>query len=64
MAVVGSGSQGSSAGGVGGGELELRGQSGGPALIHLWRREQGLLTPEGNPSHLTGVAELHGLRVA
>jgi putative molybdopterin biosynthesis protein len=25
---------------------------------------RGLLTPEGNPSHLTGVAELHGLRVA
>jgi molybdate-binding protein len=40
----------------------LRGRR--PALIHLWRREQGLLTPEGNPSHLTGVADLRGLRVA
>lgn len=40
----------------------LRGRR--PALIHLWRREQGLLTPEGNPGHVTGVAELRGLRVA
>ena len=34
----------------------LRGRR--PALIHLWRREQGLLTPEGNPAGLTGVAQL------
>jgi molybdate-binding protein len=40
----------------------LRGRR--PALIHLWRREQGLLTPEGNPGQLTGVAQLRGLRVA
>jgi molybdate-binding protein len=40
----------------------LRGRR--PALIHLWRREQGLLTPEGNPGDLTGVGELRGLRVA
>ena len=40
----------------------LRGRR--PALIHLWRREQGLLTPGGNPSHVTGIAELRGLRVA
>jgi molybdate-binding protein len=38
----------------------LRGRR--PALIHLWRREQGLLTPEG--SGVTGVAGLRGLRVA
>ncbi|HEU5333386.1 MAG TPA: substrate-binding domain-containing protein [Actinocrinis sp.] len=40
----------------------LRGRR--PALIHLWRREQGLLTPEGNPARVTGVADLRGLRVA
>jgi molybdate-binding protein len=40
----------------------LRGRR--PAVIHLWRREQGLLTPEGNPAGLTGVAQLRGLRVA
>lgn len=40
----------------------LRGRQ--PALIHLWRREQGLLTPEGNPAVVTGVAQLRGLRVA
>jgi molybdate-binding protein len=40
----------------------LRGRQ--PALIHLWRREQGLLTPEGNPAGVTGVAQLRGLRVA
>jgi molybdate-binding protein len=40
----------------------LRGRR--PALIHLWRREQGLLMPEGNPARVTGVAELRGLRVA
>ena len=40
----------------------LRGRQ--PALIHLWRREQGLLTPDGNPAGLTGVEQLRGLRVA
>ncbi len=35
-----------------------------PTLIRLWRREQGLLTPEGNPAGLTGVAQLRGLQVA
>ena len=40
----------------------LRGRR--PALIHLWRREQGLLTPAGNPARVTGVADLRGLRVA
>ena len=38
----------------------LRGKR--PALIHLWRREQGLLTPEG--SRVTDVGGLRGLRVA
>jgi molybdate-binding protein len=40
----------------------LRGRQ--PALIHLWRREQGLLTPAGNPARVTGVEGLRGLRVA
>jgi molybdate-binding protein len=40
----------------------LRGRQ--PTLIHLWRREQGLLTPEGNPAGIAGVAQLRGLRVA
>ena len=40
----------------------LRGRQ--PTLIHLWRREQGLLTPEGNPAGVTGVEQLRGLRVA
>jgi molybdate-binding protein len=40
----------------------LRGRQ--PALIHLWRREQGLLTPDGNPARLAGVADLRGLQVA
>ncbi|HEY6277812.1 MAG TPA: helix-turn-helix transcriptional regulator [Streptosporangiaceae bacterium] len=35
-----------------------------PAMIHLWRREQGLLTPEGNPGHITGPADLRTLRIA
>lgn len=37
----------------------LRGRR--PALIHLWRREQGLLTADGR---VTEVAKLPGLRVA
>jgi molybdate-binding protein len=40
----------------------LRGRR--PAIIHLWRREQGLLTPEGNPDHVTGPGDLRALRVA
>jgi molybdate-binding protein len=40
----------------------LRGRR--PAIIHLWRREQGLLTPEGNPGHITGPSDLRALRVA
>lgn len=35
-----------------------------PALIHLWRREQGLLIAEGNPAGISGPADLPGLRVA
>jgi molybdate-binding protein len=40
----------------------LRGRQ--PTIIHLWRREQGLLTPEGNPGHVRGPADLSRLRVA
>jgi len=40
----------------------LRGRR--PALIHLWRREQGLLTPPEGFVAVTGVADLRGLRVA
>jgi molybdate-binding protein len=40
----------------------LRGRH--PAIIHLWRREQGLLTPEGNPDHITGPGDLSALRIA
>ena len=36
----------------------------GPVLIHLWRREQGLILPPGNPRQVDGVAALGGLRVA
>lgn len=35
-----------------------------PHLIHLWRREQGLLVPPGNPRGLSSAADLAGLRVA
>ena len=40
----------------------LRGRR--PAIIHLWRREQGLLTPAGNPDHITGPDDLRALRIA
>jgi molybdate-binding protein len=40
----------------------LRGRR--PAIIHLWRREQGLLTPVGNPDHITGPGDLRTLRIA
>ncbi|GLW08739.1 hypothetical protein Misp01_38690 [Microtetraspora sp. NBRC 13810] len=35
-----------------------------PHLIHLWRREQGLIVPPGNPQGITGVADLTGRRVS
>jgi molybdate-binding protein len=34
-----------------------------PVLVHLWRREQGLLVPPGNPRGVDRVADLGGLRV-
>lgn len=37
---------------------------GGAALIHLWRREQGLLVPAGNPRGIAGPPDLRGLRLA
>jgi molybdate-binding protein len=40
----------------------LRGRH--PAIIHLWRREQGLLTPAGNPDHITDPGDLRALRIA
>jgi len=40
----------------------LRGR--GPTLIHLWRREQGLLVPPGNPAQITGAVDLQGRRAA
>jgi molybdate-binding protein len=39
----------------------LRGRR--PAIIHLWR-EQGWLTPAGNPDHITDPADLRVLRIA
>ncbi|MFI7707242.1 substrate-binding domain-containing protein [Nonomuraea sp. NPDC049480] len=35
-----------------------------PHLIHLWRREQGLIVLPGNPHHITGIADLAERRVA
>jgi molybdate-binding protein len=40
----------------------LRGRR--PAIIHLWRREQGLLIPAGNPDHITDPGDLRALRIA
>ena len=40
----------------------LRGRR--PALLHLWRREQGLLLPAGNPRGITDIRQLRGRRVA
>jgi molybdate-binding protein len=40
----------------------LRGRQ--PAIIHLWRRQQGLLVPGGNPGRISGPADLPGLRIA
>ncbi|MFI7617553.1 substrate-binding domain-containing protein [Nonomuraea terrae] len=34
-----------------------------PYLIHLWRREQGLIVAPGNPHGITGIADLPGRRV-
>jgi molybdate-binding protein len=33
-------------------------------LVHLWRREVGLVVPRGNPLGLSGVGDLAGRRVA
>jgi molybdate-binding protein len=33
-------------------------------LVHLWRREVGLVVPRGNPLGVRGLADLAGLRVA
>ena len=33
-------------------------------LIHLWRREQGLVVARGNPHGIGGVADLEGRRIA
>jgi molybdate-binding protein len=40
----------------------LRGRK--PAVIHLWRREQGILTYPGNPLNLAGPGDLGSLRLA
>jgi molybdate-binding protein len=34
------------------------------ALVHLWRREQGLVLPRGNPGRMAGVRDLAGARLA
>jgi putative molybdopterin biosynthesis protein len=33
-------------------------------LVHLWRREQGLVLPRGNPRGVAAVRDLGGLRLA
>jgi molybdate-binding protein len=35
-----------------------------PVIIHLWRREQGWLTPPGGPEQISGRADLQRLRIA
>jgi molybdate-binding protein len=40
----------------------LRGRD--PTLIHLWRREQGLLVAPGNSGNITGPGDLRNVRVA
>jgi len=35
-----------------------------PVLVHLWRREQGLIVPAGNPQRIERVADLAAVRVA
>ncbi|MGH2874504.1 MAG: substrate-binding domain-containing protein [Solirubrobacteraceae bacterium] len=39
----------------------LRGRR--PLLVHLWRREQGLLVGPGNPRGITTISDLAGVRV-
>ncbi|MGE0299253.1 MAG: substrate-binding domain-containing protein [Dehalococcoidia bacterium] len=34
-----------------------------PHLVHLWRREQGLIVPPGNPANITTIQDLPALRV-
>ena len=43
-----------------------RGALGGEAvqLVHLWRREQGLVVARGNPHGIESVADLGGRRIA
>jgi molybdate-binding protein len=33
-------------------------------IVHLWRREQGLVVARGNPHDITGVADLESRRIA
>ena len=33
-------------------------------LVHLWRREQGIVVPKGNPLGIRGMADLDGVRLA
>ena len=33
-------------------------------ILHLWRREQGLVVAAGNPHGIHGVGDLHGRRIA
>lgn len=33
-------------------------------LVHLWRRQQGIVVPRGNPSGIRGVGDLAGARLA
>jgi molybdate-binding protein len=35
-----------------------------PAVIHLWRRQQGFLTPPGNPRHICQPADVRRLTIA
>src|SRR3954463_5295790 len=35
----------------------------GPVLVHLWRREQGLLVPPGNPRGIERITDLARLRI-
>jgi molybdate-binding protein len=35
-----------------------------PVLVHLWRREQGIMVPAGNPGAVEKVADLAGCAVA
>ena len=35
-----------------------------PVLVHLWRREQGLIVPAGNPRRIETVGDVAHLRVA